>query len=86
MPGMVPVIVGGWGRPQGGGESTLAQVGLDGYKRHWRNLIARYGAWPTVWIVGGEVSQTDAQTKYKGITTYGILENTGISNPREMWT
>jgi hypothetical protein len=52
--GIVPVIVGGWGRPQGGGQSTLAQVGLDGYKRHWRNLIARYGAYPTVWILGGE--------------------------------
>ena len=52
--GIAPVIVGGWGRPQGGGKSTLAQVGLDGFKRHWRNLIARYGAYPTVWIVGGE--------------------------------
>ena len=44
--GMVPVIVRGLGRPQGGGQSTLAQVGLDGFKRHWRNLIARYGAYP----------------------------------------
>jgi len=52
--GIVPVIVGGWGRPQGGGKSTLEQVGLEGFKRHWRNLIARYGAYPTVWIVGGE--------------------------------
>jgi len=52
--GIVPVIVGGWGRPQGGGKSTLMQVGLDGFKRHWRTLIARYGAYPTVWIVGGE--------------------------------
>ncbi len=52
--GIVPVIVGGWGRPQGGGESTLMQVGLDGFKRHWRNLVARYGAYPTVWMVGGE--------------------------------
>ncbi len=52
--GIVPVIVGGWGRPQGGGKSTLMQVGLDGYKRHWRNLIAHYGAYPTVWILGGE--------------------------------
>jgi hypothetical protein len=25
-------------------------------KRHWRNLIARYGAYPTVWIIGGEAS------------------------------
>lgn len=54
--GMVPVIVGGWGRPQGGGKSTLRQVGLEGYKRHWRNLIARFGAYPTVWIIGGEAN------------------------------
>lgn len=52
--GIVPVIVGGWGRPQAGGRSTLQQVGLDGFKRHWRHLIARYGAYPVVWIVGGE--------------------------------
>ncbi len=52
--GIVPAMVGGWGRPQGGGQSTLAQVGLEGFKRHWRNLIARYGAYPAVWILGGE--------------------------------
>ena len=56
--GIVPVIVGGWGRPQGGGRSTLAQVGLEGYKRHWRNIIARYGAYPTIWMVGGEVKDS----------------------------
>ena len=27
--GIVPVLVGGWGRPQHGGKSTLAQVGLE---------------------------------------------------------
>ena len=52
--GIVPAIVGGWGRPQQGGRSTLEQVGLDGFKRHWRHLVARYGAHPVVWIVGGE--------------------------------
>ncbi len=56
--GIVPVIVGGWGRPQGGGKSTLVQVGLEGFKRHWRNLIARYGAYPVVWMVGGEVKDS----------------------------
>jgi len=30
--GIVPAIVGGWGRPQQGGQSTLQQVGLDGFK------------------------------------------------------
>jgi len=54
--GIVPAIVGGWGRPQGNGKSTLLQVGLEGYKRHWRHLIARYGALPVVWILGGEAS------------------------------
>lgn len=52
--GMVPVIFGGWGRPQAGGKSTLRQVGLDGFRRHWRNVVARYGAYPTIWAVGGE--------------------------------
>ena len=66
--GMVPVIVGGWGRPQGGGKSTLAQVGLDGFKRHWRNLIARYGAYPTVWIVGGEAK--DAYGPWSELAKY----------------
>jgi hypothetical protein len=49
--GMVPAIVGGWGRS---GCDGMAMAGLDGMERHWRNLIARYGAYPTVWILGGE--------------------------------
>lgn len=52
--GIVPVIVGGWGRPQGGGRSTLQQAGLEGFQRHWRHLIARFGALPVIWVVGGE--------------------------------
>jgi Protein of unknown function (DUF4038)/Domain of unknown function (DUF5060) len=49
--GIVPAIVGGWGR---GDCDSLALAGVAGMKRHWRNLVARYGALPTVWIVGGE--------------------------------
>jgi len=49
--GIVPAIVGSWGRSDCDG---LAMAGVDGMKRHWRNLIARYGAYPTVWIIGGE--------------------------------
>jgi hypothetical protein len=55
--GLVPAIVSGWGRPQAGGVSTIAQVGLEGYERHVRYLIARYGAYPVVWILGGETDQ-----------------------------
>jgi hypothetical protein len=51
--GIVPAIVGGWGRAVG-----LNVVGIAGYKRHWRNLIARYGAYPTVWILGGETDSS----------------------------
>jgi len=49
--GIVPAIVGGWGR---GDCNGMALAGIDGMKRHWRYLIARYGAYPTIWIVGGE--------------------------------
>ena len=49
--GIVPAIVGGWGR---GDCDGMALAGIDGMKRHWRYLIARYGAYPTIWIVGGE--------------------------------
>jgi len=49
--GIVPAIVGGWGR---GDCDGMAMAGVAGMKRHWRNLIARYGAYPTLWIIGGE--------------------------------
>jgi len=66
--GIVPVLVGGWGRPQRGGRSTIAQVGLDGYRRHWRNLVARYGAYPTIWVVGGEAK--DSQGPWSKVAKY----------------
>lgn len=50
--GITPAIVGGWGRAV-----TLNAVGLSGYKRHYRNLVARYGAYPVVWILGGETQE-----------------------------
>lgn len=88
--GIVPVIVGGWGRPQGGGESTLAQVGLEGFKRHWRNLIAHYGAYPVIWMVGGEVK--DKHGPWSELAQYlketdphkRILCYHSPGNPREM--
>ena len=49
--GIVPAIVGGWGR---GDCNGMQMAGVAGIKRHWRNLIARFGAYPTVWIIGGE--------------------------------
>lgn len=49
--GLSPAIVGSWGRNDCEG---MKLVGLEGMKRHWRYLIARYGALPTTWIVAGE--------------------------------
>jgi len=45
--GIVPAIVGGW-------YWHLPSIGEAKMKKHWRYLIARYGAYPTVWIIGGE--------------------------------
>jgi len=51
--GIVPAIVGAWGRNDC---DAMRHIGTAGMKRHWRELIARYGAYPTVWIAGGEAS------------------------------
>ena len=53
--GIVPAIVGGWGRHDCDG---MAMVGVEGFKRHWRHLVARYGAYPVVWILGGEIADS----------------------------
>jgi len=50
--GMVPAIVGAWGRSDC---NSMAFIGPDGLKRHWRHLVARYGAYPVVWILAGEI-------------------------------
>ena len=45
--GLVPCIVGCWGY-------HLLWLGMDRMKQHWRNLVARYGAYPVVWCLAGE--------------------------------
>lgn len=45
--GLMPCIVGMWGY-------YLPQIGVEKIKRFWRNLIARYGAYPVVWCAAGE--------------------------------
>ncbi|MBI2940096.1 MAG: DUF4038 domain-containing protein [Chloroflexi bacterium] len=46
--GLVPCIVGCWGY-------FIGWMGVARMKQHWRNLIARYGAYPVVWCLAGEV-------------------------------
>ncbi|MCC6730210.1 MAG: DUF4038 domain-containing protein [Chthonomonadales bacterium] len=46
--GLVPCIVGCWGY-------YIHKLGVERMRRHWRYLIARWGAYPVVWCVAGEV-------------------------------
>ena len=45
--GLLPCIVGCWGY-------FLPWMGVEKMKRHWRNLVARWGSWPVVWCLAGE--------------------------------
>ena len=44
---LAPAIVSCWGY-------YLPLTGVEKMKKHWRNLVARYGAYPVVWILAGE--------------------------------
>ncbi|HHY83525.1 MAG TPA: DUF4038 domain-containing protein [Clostridiales bacterium] len=45
--GIVPCIFGSWGY-------HIRWTGLEAMKKHWRYVIARYGAYPVVWCIAGE--------------------------------
>jgi len=47
--GFTPCIVGAWGY-------FMPWMGPEKMKKHWRYLIARYGAWPVVWCTAGEAN------------------------------
>ncbi len=47
--GIVPCVVGAWGY-------YLPWLGAEKMKRHWRYLIARWGAYPVVWCIAGEAN------------------------------
>jgi len=70
---MVPAIVGSWGY-------YYPLMGRDKVRKHWRNLVARYGAYPVVWILAGESAmpyylsshpKEDAEMQRKGWTEIG---------------
>ena len=46
---LLPCIVGSWGY-------YLKELGPSKMKQHWRNLIARWGAYPVVWCLAGELA------------------------------
>ncbi len=47
--GLMPCIVSMWGY-------YLPFMGIERVKKHWRNLVARYGAYPVIWCLAGEVN------------------------------
>ena len=56
--GIIPAIVGAWARSDC---DAMQAAGVSGLKRHWRYLVARYGAYPVVWILAGEVAESKAK-------------------------
>lgn len=47
--GLVPCILGCWGY-------YLPWMGIERMKKHWRYIIARWGAYPVVWCLAGEAA------------------------------
>jgi hypothetical protein len=47
--GLIPVLVGAW-------NWVLPEMGVEKMQKHWRYIVARYGAYPVIWSVGGEVT------------------------------
>ena len=47
--GIVPCIVGCWGY-------YLQKLGPEKIRKHWRTIVARWGAYPVVWTLAGEGS------------------------------
>src|ERR1035437_3368794 len=45
--GLAPCIVACWGY-------FLPWMGVEKMKKHWRNLVARYGSYPVTWCLAGE--------------------------------
>ena len=54
--GLAPCIVASWGY-------LLLWTGVESMKKHWRNLVARYGAYPVFWCLAGEVGMPYYLTK-----------------------
>jgi len=67
--GIVPAIVGAWGR---GDCNSMEKFGAANIKRHWRYLIARYGAYPAFWILAGEIPDETkwGQGPWAGVAQY----------------
>lgn len=50
--GLVPCFVASW-------QEYMHQMGVEKLKKHWRNLVARYGAYPVVWCLYGDDNKSE---------------------------
>jgi hypothetical protein len=57
--GLLPCILGCWGY-------YLPLMGIERMKRHWRCLVARWGAYPVVWCLAGEATMPWYLSKARG--------------------
>jgi len=66
---LVPAVVGAWGRADC---DAMKVAGVEGLKRHWRYLIARYSAYPVFWILAGEIPEETkwGQGPWAEVATY----------------
>ena len=48
--GLVPFIVGSWGH-------HAFVLGTENMNKHWKNIIARWSAYPVMWCLSGEATQ-----------------------------
>jgi len=75
--GIVPAIVGGW-------RQVIAQMGVAKMNKHWRYIVARYGAYPVFWIAGGEIYDPPANV---GAKLPGLVHGCSIQDLRSPgWT
>ncbi|HEX7434766.1 MAG TPA: DUF4038 domain-containing protein [Anaerolineaceae bacterium] len=71
--GILPLVVSAWGY-------YLPLLGIEKMKKHWRYLVARWGAYPVAWCLAGEVAMpfylakdkaADAMTQKQGWSEVG---------------
>lgn len=74
--GLIPCIVGCWGY-------FIDFAGAEVMKKHWRYLLARYGAFPVVWCMAGEATMLYYLSEARGNQTK--LQE-AIAKARADWT
>jgi hypothetical protein len=65
----------------------LPAMGMENVRRHWRYLVARYGAYPVVWCLAGETDMTTYSLRMAEQTGETVSEQKRQQNiQREGWT